>query len=130
MADHVDPEWADEQRRTGTYHTAELHRLLADGGYLGAGWPPEYGGTDIDPDWPRALFQEIAATGLHLDGWSTTDMIAKTLLHVGTEDQKREYVGGALRGEVVIVLGYTEPDSRLGRGRGQDAGRGATATSG
>ena len=29
----------------------------------------------------------------------------------GTEEQKRAIVGGALRGEIVIVLGYTEPDS-------------------
>jgi alkylation response protein AidB-like acyl-CoA dehydrogenase len=111
VAAHVDPAWITEQHRTGTYHTAELHRMLADEGYLGAGWPTEYGGTDVAPELARALFQEIIATGMHMDGWSTTDMIAKTLLHTATEEQKREYVGGALQGRVVIVLGYSEPDS-------------------
>src|SRR6266496_282430 len=49
--------------------------------------------------------------GLHLDGWITTVMICRTILHTGTEEQKAAIVGGALAGEVLIVLGYTEPDS-------------------
>ena len=85
----------DEQHRTGTYHTAELHQLLADE-RLARRRLAEGVRRDRRErrSAARALFQEITATGLHLDGWSTTDMIAKTLLHVGTEDQKREYVGG------------------------------------
>jgi alkylation response protein AidB-like acyl-CoA dehydrogenase len=108
---HVDPAWAEQQRVSGSYHTPELHALLAEQGWLGAGWPAAYGGTANNPDMAAALFQEIDAAGLHLDGWATTSMISNTLLHTATEEQKRNYVGGALRGEIIIVLGYTEPDS-------------------
>ncbi len=108
---NVDPGWADIQHRSGDYHTAELHRRLARDGWLGAGWPEEYGGTTNSPALAAAIHEEIAALGIHEDGWSTTDMVCKTLLHVGSEEQKKHYVGGALAGEVVIVLGYTEPDS-------------------
>jgi len=108
---HVDPDWAEQQRVSGSYHTPELHALLAGQGWLGAGWPAEYGGTDNDPDLAAALFEEIDAAGLHMDGWITTTMICRTILHTGTEEQKRTIVGGALAGEVIIVLGYTEPDS-------------------
>ena len=108
---HVNPDWAERQRVSGSYHTPELHVLLAEQGWLGAGWPAEYGGTDNDPDLAAALFEEIDAAGLHLDGWITTVMICRTILHTGTEEQKRAIVGGALAGEVIIVLGYTEPDS-------------------
>lgn len=111
VAEHVEPQWAEQQRVSGSYHTPELHALLAGQGWLGAGWPAEYGGTDNDPDMAAALFEEIDAAGLHLDGWATTKMISNTLLHTATEEQKREIVGGALRGEIIIVLGYTEPDS-------------------
>lgn len=108
---NVDPAWADEQHRTGDFHTPELHRRLASDGWLGAGWPAEYGGTDRPADLAAAIHQEIAALGIHEDGWATTDMICRTLLHVGSEDQKREFISGAVRGETLIVLGYTEPDS-------------------
>jgi hypothetical protein len=108
---HVDPHWAEQQRVSGSYHAPELHAFLAEQGWLGAGWPAEYGGTDNDPDLAAALFEEIDAAGLHMDGWITTTMICRTILHTGTEEQKRAIVGGALAGEVIIVLGYTEPDS-------------------
>ncbi len=108
---HVDPAWAEQQRTSGSYHTPELHALLAEQGWFGAGWPAEYGGTANDPDMAAALIEEIEGAGLHLDGWYTTRMIASTLLRTATEEQKRAYVGGALRGEIVIVLGYSEPDS-------------------
>ncbi len=111
VAEHVDPEWADIQHRSGDYHTPELHQLLARDGWLGAGWPAEYGGRDRSPAQAAAIHQEIAALGIHEDGWSTTDMVCKTLLHVGTEEQKQRYISKALAGETVIVLGYTEPDS-------------------
>ena len=108
---HVDPHWAEQQRVSGSYHTPELHAFLAEQGWLGAGWPAEYGGTDNDPDLAAALFEEIDAAGLHMDGWITTTMICRTILHTGTEEQKNAIVGGALAGQVIIVLGYTEPDS-------------------
>src|SRR4051812_33593533 len=65
VAEHLPelPEWAEEQRVTGNYHTPELHRRLAEAGWLGAGWDPAYGGTDNDPQLAQAVFQEVAAAG-------------------------------------------------------------------
>jgi alkylation response protein AidB-like acyl-CoA dehydrogenase len=109
--EHLDPAWAEYERTTGTHHIAELHRLLADQGWLGAGWPTEYGGTDNDAALAQAIFEEIRARHVLVEGWGATSLIANTLLHVGTEEQKELFIGGALRGETVIALGYTEPDS-------------------
>lgn len=109
--EHVDPAWAQLEHATGTHHNPELHALLGRQGLLGAGWPAEYGGTDVDPGYALAVFQEIGARGLRMDGWVTTEMVTRTILHVATEEAKREIVPAALRGEVVIVLGYTEPGS-------------------
>jgi len=58
---HVDPHWAEQQRVSGSYHTPELHALLAEQGWLGAGWPAEYGGTDNDPDLAAARDGVLAA---------------------------------------------------------------------
>ena len=108
---HVRPEWADEQYRSGTHHTEALHQQLAGDGILGAGWPPEYGGSDTDPDFARAVLDAVAGSGLYGDGWATTNMVIRTIRHSGTEAQKKAIIAGALRGEILIALGYSEPDS-------------------
>ncbi|MCX5088726.1 acyl-CoA dehydrogenase family protein [Streptomyces sp. NBC_00365] len=108
---HVRPEWVEEQRRSGTHQTAELHALLARDGILAADWPPAYGGSEVDPGFARAVFDELGRMGLASDGWSTTSMVLRTIEHVGTEEQKRAYIPAALRGDTLIALGYSEPDS-------------------
>jgi 3-oxocholest-4-en-26-oyl-CoA dehydrogenase alpha subunit len=108
---NLQPEWVDEQRRTGSYQTPELHTRLARDKILGAGWPAQYGGSDVDPDFARAVFDELRLRGIHADGWSTTVMVTRTIEHVGTEEQRREYIPAVLRGEMLIALGYSEPDS-------------------
>jgi alkylation response protein AidB-like acyl-CoA dehydrogenase len=111
LDENADPEWAEEQARTGDFHTPELQRRLARDGWLGAGWPREYGGTDNSPQLATAIYQEMARRGFHLDGWGSTRLVCQTLLRVGTEDQKQRYVRGMIDGAVLIALGYTEPDS-------------------
>jgi alkylation response protein AidB-like acyl-CoA dehydrogenase len=108
---NVDPAWADEQYRTGTHFTPELHARMARDGILGAGWPAEYGGSDVDPDFARAVYREIAEAGLEMHAWLTTYIVVGTIKEVGTEEQKREYIPRALRGELLVALGYSEPDS-------------------
>jgi 3-oxocholest-4-en-26-oyl-CoA dehydrogenase alpha subunit len=108
---NLQPEWADEQRRTGSYQTLELHTRLARDGILGAGWPVQYGGSDVDPDLARAVFDELLHRGIHADGWSTTVMVTRTIEHVGSEEQRRQYTRAVLGGEMLIALGYSEPDS-------------------
>jgi alkylation response protein AidB-like acyl-CoA dehydrogenase len=105
------PDWIEEQRVTGGRITLECHRRVAEAGWLGAGWPKVYGGTDNDPDLAQAVIQEIRGTGLAMSAWLTTRFIINTIRDVGSEDQKTEIIGGALRGEILIALGYTEPDS-------------------
>jgi hypothetical protein len=108
---NVRPEWVDEQHHSGLYQTMELHALLARDGILGAGWPVEYGGSDVDPDYAQAVFQAIGQMGFHSDAWGTTQMVIRTIEGIGTDEQKKEYVAGGLRGDVLIALGYSEPES-------------------
>ena len=108
---NVELAWLDEQHRTGIYQNMDLHRALAKDGLLGAGWKPELGGSDVDPDFARTVMDEVTRLGFHIDGWVTTAMIINTINHVGTEEQKQRYIRPALQGEVMIALGYSEPDS-------------------
>jgi alkylation response protein AidB-like acyl-CoA dehydrogenase len=108
---NLEPEWIEEQHRTGTHETPELRARMARDGILGAGWAAEYGGSDVDAGFAAAIRDAIDATGLLLHGWTTTAMVIHTIEHVGTEEQKREYISAALRGELLVALGYSEPDS-------------------
>ena len=108
---NVRGDWAGEQQRSGCHQTMDLHTRLARDGILGAGWPAEYGGSDVDPGFAQAVFDELARRGLQSDGWSTTAMVTHTIAHVATEEQKRAYIPAALDGEMLIALGYSEPDS-------------------
>jgi alkylation response protein AidB-like acyl-CoA dehydrogenase len=111
VAANVDPEWSREQYWSGTHQTMELHTRLARDGILGAGWPTEFGGSDVDPDFARAIYRELNELNLAMDAWMTTFIVISTIKQVGTEKQKHEYIPAALRGEVLFALGYSEPDS-------------------
>ena len=108
---HVRPGWAWEQYTSGTHHTPELHAQLADDGILGAGWPLAYGGSDTDPGYARAVLDAVSDAELYADGWATTNMVLRTIRNVGTEEQKERIIAAGLRGEILIALGYSEPDS-------------------
>jgi alkylation response protein AidB-like acyl-CoA dehydrogenase len=103
--------WAWEQYTSGTHHTPELHTKLAEDGILGAGWPLEYGGSTTDPGFARAVLDAVSDAGLYGDGWATTNMVIRTIRQVGSEEQKETIIAGGLKGEFLIALGYSEPDS-------------------
>jgi len=108
------PELKEEglrQRKTGDTFSWVFHKRLAAAGWLGAGWPREYGGSDKPVGLARAIRQEIARHGVREVGWQTSGFVLRTILDLGSEEQKQEIVGGAMRGEIAIALGYSEPDS-------------------
>jgi hypothetical protein len=111
VEEHVRPGWAWEQYTSGTHHTPELHAQLAKDGILGAGWPLEYGGSATDPGYARAVLDAVSDAELYTDGWATTNMVIRTIRQVGSEEQKKRIIGAALKGEILIALGYSEPDS-------------------
>jgi alkylation response protein AidB-like acyl-CoA dehydrogenase len=113
VAEHL-PELKDEaqrQRKTGDTFSWVFHKRLAAAGWLGAGWPREYGGSDKPVGLARAVRQEIARHGVREVNWQTSGFVLRTILDLGTEEQKQEIVGAAMRGEIAIALGYSEPDS-------------------
>src|SRR5205085_7685820 len=58
-----------------------------------------------------ACDEEVARAGAPMDGWGTTELVARTLAIAGTDDQRRDIIPRALRGEILISLGYSEPDA-------------------
>jgi alkylation response protein AidB-like acyl-CoA dehydrogenase len=87
-------------------------KLLIDNGYAARTIPREYGGYGGEPDIVKsriiaeAFIRAGAPRGLAGQGVS---MLVPTLLEVGSEEQKRQWIGPTLRGEVVWCQGYSEP---------------------
>ena len=86
--------------------------LLIEQGYAARTIPQDYGGYGAEPDVlkSRIVAEEFtmarAPGGLAGQGIS---MLVPTLLEVGSEEQKRRWIGPTLRGEIVWCQGYSEP---------------------
>ena len=111
VAEHVDDELLERANATGTMHDWDVHHALGERGWIAAGWPVEYGGQGRDPYEMTALKDELRLAGVPQDGIGNTMIVANTLRHVGTEEQKRRFLPPALAGEYIFALGYSEPDS-------------------
>ena len=114
------PEMLEECYRSGVMHNLEFTKAMRDKGWLAPGWPVEYGGQGKDPIEILALSEEMARAGAPTYGIGTTMMVAWVINVVGTEEQKREILPKALAGDIVIALGFTEPEN------GSDAAAAAT----
>jgi len=88
-----------------------FHKKLGDAGYIATGWPEKYGG-QVSDDLELTIFgQELSRkTGHHNSPLSTSKLVAQTIIAVGSTAQQEEYLPAIARGELIIALGYTEPD--------------------
>jgi alkylation response protein AidB-like acyl-CoA dehydrogenase len=107
--------YTDERRRhahdTGTMHDWELHRAMADQGWIRQALPEALGGGGRGPEELAVLFRELELAGAPYDGMSICTMVASVLAHAGNEMQQREVLPKLLSGESLIALGYSEPDA-------------------
>jgi alkylation response protein AidB-like acyl-CoA dehydrogenase len=88
----------------------ELQKLLYEGGFAGICFPREYGGLGLTAGYQEAFNQEAADYEMPLRlNIPTFSICAPTILDMGSEQQKRDRVGGALRGEEVLVQLLSEP---------------------
>ena len=89
-------------------------QVLHAAGYLAPGWPVEYGGAGLSALEQVIVAEEFARAGVPTGGPNDVfgiQMLGNTLLHWGTEDQKRRYLPRILSGEDVWCQGYSEPDA-------------------
>ena len=111
LAEALTPEVRQKMEETGVHHSWDFHRKLVERGWLAPGWPKEFGGQGRDPLEIYAFAEELQRAGAPTYGVGTTLMIAGVIRHIGTEEQKRLILPPALAGEIIIVLGFTEPES-------------------
>ncbi len=106
---------ADERRSVGEAGVGgdrfrEVVAMLGRDGWLGIGWPTEYGGQGRSIEEQYVFFDEVQRAGLPFP-FVTVNTVGPTLMEYGTEEQKQAYLPGILRGDIVFAIGYTEPDA-------------------
>jgi len=88
----------------------ETWRRAGAEGFLGANQPVEYGGAGADFLYDAIIMEEMADLRAHAMMISLhSDIIMPYLVTYGSEQQKRKYVPGAIRGEILLGLCMTEP---------------------
>jgi len=90
----------------------EWQKLLIAHGYAARTIPKEYGGYGAEPDFlkSRIIAEEFIALGLPMGmSGQGISMLVPTLLELGSEEQKKKFIGPTLRGEIIWCQGYSEP---------------------
>ena len=88
----------------------EWHRKMHSGGWVGISWPKEYGGRGASLVQQLIYNEELARANppMLVNGLGIM-LVGPTIIHWGTEEQKKRYVPKILSGEEIWCQGYSEP---------------------
>ncbi|WP_428933930.1 acyl-CoA dehydrogenase family protein [Streptomyces sp. ACT015] len=86
----------------------ETIRRLGTDGWLGVGWPEEYGGRGLTAMEQFIFFDEAAQAGVPLP-LMALNTVGPTLMRFGTDEQKAYFLPRILSGEIDFAIGYSEP---------------------
>jgi len=88
------------------------HRRLNEGGWVAINWPTQYGGRGASILQNIIYEEELerAGTCLPFTGFGIP-LLGPTLIHWGTEEQKRRFIPKILTAEEIWCQGYSEPNA-------------------
>jgi alkylation response protein AidB-like acyl-CoA dehydrogenase len=105
----VKPEEPGEKVHFARWWQGRLH----EGGWAGVHWPTEYGGRGATPIEQFLFAEEYTRVGAPpmIDIGVGPGLVGPTLIHHGTEAQKRRFLPRILTGEEVWCQGFSEPNA-------------------
>lgn len=96
------------ERHGETYR--KVIRQMGTDGWLGVGWPKEYGGKGFGEIEQQIFTNEAVRADVPLPS-VTLQTVGPTLQVHGTDEQKKKFLPAILAGEVHFAIGYTEPEA-------------------
>ena len=85
-------------------------KQMATDGWLGIGWPKEWGGQGRSAVEQFIFFDESMRSGAPVP-MLTINTVGPTIMQFGTDEQKQRFLPGILAGDIHFCIGYTEPES-------------------
>jgi alkylation response protein AidB-like acyl-CoA dehydrogenase len=101
-----DYRYAFARDQSGPFH--QWRQKLLERGWIAPAWPKEYGGGGLSVMEQFILNEELAEAQAPQPG---VPLVGPTLIVHGTEEQKKEFLPGILRGETTWCQGFSEPGS-------------------
>lgn len=96
------------ERHGPTYR--DVVRRMGKDGWLGVGWPVEFGGHGFGDIEQQIFANEAVRADVPLPS-VTLQTVGPTLQVYGTDEQKRKFLPAILAGEVHFAIGYSEPEA-------------------
>jgi alkylation response protein AidB-like acyl-CoA dehydrogenase len=91
-------------------HNQQLYERIADLGWLGATIPEQYGGSSVGAVELCLLLEEVSRGMIPIGFVGVSMITAGAVGRFGTEEQKREILGGVVRGRVEAIA-MSEPEA-------------------
>jgi alkylation response protein AidB-like acyl-CoA dehydrogenase len=85
-------------------------RRMGKDGWLGIGWPREFGGQGRGALEQLVFYEEVQRAGAPYP-LVTLNTVGPTLMAHGSPEQQTAYLPGILAGEIHFAIGYTEPSA-------------------
>lgn len=85
-------------------------RQMGADGWLGVGWPKEYGGKGFTPIEQFVFYDESMRAGAPVP-MLTINTVGPTIMHYGTDEQKDYFLPKIVAGELHFCIGYSEPQA-------------------
>jgi alkylation response protein AidB-like acyl-CoA dehydrogenase len=96
------------ERHGDVYH--RVIKQMGSDGWMGVGWPREYGGKGLGEVEQQIFANEAARADVHLPA-VTLQTVGPTLMAHGTQAQKDKFLADILTGDVHFAIGYSEADA-------------------
>jgi alkylation response protein AidB-like acyl-CoA dehydrogenase len=87
-----------------------ITKQMASDGWLGIGWPKQYGGQGRSAIEQFIFFDESMRSGAPVP-MLTINTVGPTIMNFGTEEQKAFFLPKILAGEIHFCIGYSEPQA-------------------
>ncbi|MBP9712599.1 MAG: acyl-CoA dehydrogenase family protein [Sterolibacterium sp.] len=115
LKENNDPKYMDVSRENmaqvcDTPERRQFTKKLAEKGWMGITWPKAYGGQDGAGFYEYLLNEKLSSVGAPQIG-KGVGIIGKTLINVGSEKLKQEFLPQILDAKIEFAVGYSEPSA-------------------